>query len=106
MREARSEAMIMMAPSGPGTVLGPEFWGLSGLVVGDLTKLVLREWWMPPCTIDAWRLWAYETEGLRSTGAVPVPSGLELVVGMTTAGVCERGETVRPETVGARPRAT
>lgn len=32
-------------------------WGLSGLVAGELTKLVLRECWMP-CTMEVWRLWA------------------------------------------------
>jgi len=31
--------------------------GLSGLVAGALTKLVVRECWMP-CTMDVLRLWA------------------------------------------------
>lgn len=33
-------------------------------------------------------------------------SGLELLLGTTTAGVCERGEMVRDEVVSARPRVT
>jgi hypothetical protein len=77
-------------------------WGLSGLVAGELTKLVLRECWMP-CTMDVVRLWAYEPDGLRSS--VPgVRSGLEWLLGMTTAGVCERGDLLRDDEVRARPR--
>jgi hypothetical protein len=43
------------------------------------------------------------TVGLRSS--VPgVRSGLEWLLGITTAGVCERGERVRDDEVRARPR--
>jgi hypothetical protein len=48
-------------------------------------------------------LCAYEPDGLRSN--VPsVRSGLELLLGATTAGVCERGDLVREDAVSARPR--
>jgi hypothetical protein len=75
--------------------------GLSGLVAGELTKLVLREWRMP-CTMEVLRLWAYDCEGLRSMER----SGLEVLLATTTAGVCERGDRVRDEAVSARPRVT
>jgi hypothetical protein len=77
-------------------------WGLSGLVAGELTKLVFLECCMP-CTMDVLRLWAYEPDGFRSSEP-KVRSGLELLLGTTTAGVCERGDRVRDEAVSARPR--
>lgn len=80
-------------------------WGLSGLVAGELTKLVLRECWMP-CTMDVWRWWPYESDGFRSTPRSGLELPLLLLLATTTTGVCERGEMVRPDVVSARPRAT
>jgi hypothetical protein len=42
----------MVAPAAAAMI-----WGLSGLVAGELTKLVFRECWMP-CTMEVLRLWA------------------------------------------------
>jgi hypothetical protein len=78
-------------------------WGLSGLVAGELTKLVFLEC-CTPCTMEVLRLWAYEPEGLRSRVLPRMRSGLELLLGMVTWGVCERGDLVREEAVSARPR--
>jgi hypothetical protein len=78
-------------------------WGLSGLVAGELTKLVFLEC-CTPCTMEVLRLWAYEPDGLRSRVVPRMRSGLELLLGMATWGVCERGDLVREEAVSARPR--
>ena len=77
--------------------------GLSGLVAGELTKLVFRECCMP-CTMDVLRLWAYDPDGFRSSVVPKVRSGLELLLVPARAGVCERGVIVRDEAVRARPR--
>src|SRR4051812_16991704 len=90
-----------MGPSRGRAALAAMTCGLSGLVAGEFTKLVFLEWRMP-CTIEVWRLWAYESEGWRSMSR----SGLDLALVVTTTGVCERGERVREEVVSARPRVT
>jgi hypothetical protein len=92
----------MAAPSRVAPAAAAMIWGLSGLVAGELTKLVFLECCMP-WTMDVLRLWAYEPEGLRSS-VVRVRSGLELLLVALMAGVCEREAMVRDEAVSARPR--
>lgn len=45
----------IIAPSKGATPLVETACGLSGLVAGEFTKLVFRECWMLPCTMEAWR---------------------------------------------------
>ena len=53
--ESGRSGMVICSPA-PLTV--PMLFGDSGEVVGEVTKDGFRECWMPPFTIDAWRLCA------------------------------------------------
>ena len=57
---AKASAMDSCDMTAPSRVAPPAAamtCGLSGLVAGELTKLVFLECWMP-CTMEVLRLWA------------------------------------------------
>lgn len=75
------------------------FCGLNGLVLPDASALGLRECWTP-WTIEVWRWWPYDCDGLRSTS--------KLCFGFSwTTGVVPLGDAVpvrAPFALSARPR--